>query len=95
MVLDAHNGTSYIPGDVLGPIRNLCIALHQGTDSALTRFSPSTGDDDLNLSYRTTYPLCQVTGHIHDVSASTALVTLSHTMMPACYASLSVVRLGH
>ena len=70
MIRDEWNSASKIPDRVLGPIRNLYIALHQGTDSAPTRFSPSTGDDDFNLSIVTTYPLCNVAGHILDSPAS-------------------------
>ena len=68
MVQERGNGS---PLHTLAPIRNLYIALHRGTNSAPTRFSPSTGDDNLNLSMSTTYPLCKVIGHIHHSSAST------------------------
>ena len=57
---------------ILGPIRNLYVALHQNTDSAPTRFSPSTGDKDNILREPSSYPLCNVAGHIHDDLASTA-----------------------
>ncbi|KAH9024180.1 hypothetical protein EDB84DRAFT_1507404 [Lactarius hengduanensis] len=50
----------------LGPIRNVYVALHQDTDSAPTRFSASTGDDDDALFEPSSYPVCNVAGHIHD-----------------------------
>ncbi|KAN0140605.1 hypothetical protein V8E53_001814 [Lactarius tabidus] len=91
MVREAQSGSSHIPGDILGPIRNLYIALHQGTNSAPTRFSPSTGDEDINLWDRAIYPVCAVTGHIHDDSASTAVaLTVPHddaALSPASLAS--------
>ncbi|KAN0140634.1 hypothetical protein V8E53_001843 [Lactarius tabidus] len=77
IVRDAQNGSSKIPEDVLGLIRNPYIALHQGTNSAPTRFSPSTGDDDPILYNEMIYPLCRVTDHVHNVSAST---TSPHTV---------------
>ena len=70
MARDAHNGSSKIPELILRSIRNLYITLHQGTNSAPTRFSSTTGDDDFNLWHSTTYPLCNVTDHVHDGSAS-------------------------
>ena len=45
--------------------RRIYIALHQGTDSAPTTFSTSTGDFDLILYSPTSYPLCNVLGHRH------------------------------
>jgi hypothetical protein len=71
MVRDAQIGTSNISEDALGPIRNPYIALHQGTNSAPTRFSPSTGDDDPVLFIDGTFPLCHATDHVHNGSAST------------------------
>ena len=62
---------------ILGPIRNMYLALHQGTDSAPTRFSTSTGDQDDILKEPSSYPVCNVPGHhsdstshIHDDHAS-------------------------
>ena len=60
----------------LRPIRNVYLALHQGTDSAPTQFSASTGDDAYILGQPSSYPTCNVPGHhpdsthIHDDSAS-------------------------
>ena len=63
---------------ILGRIRNVYLALHQGTDSAPTRFSASTVDWDSVLWEPPSYPVCKVpdhhpdsTPHIHDDSAST------------------------
>ncbi|KAF8257266.1 hypothetical protein EI94DRAFT_1338606 [Lactarius quietus] len=62
----------------LGRIRNVYVALHEGTDSAPTQFSASTGDEDDILWDSSTYPLCNISGHhpnwkshIHDFSSST------------------------
>jgi hypothetical protein len=63
---------------ILGPIRNMYLALHQDTDSGPVRFSASTGDWDDVLSDPTSYPVCKVPGHhpdskshIHDDRAPT------------------------
>ncbi|KAH9057270.1 hypothetical protein EDB87DRAFT_1632623 [Lactarius vividus] len=55
---------------ILGPIRNAYVALHQDSDSAPTRFFPSTGDQDDLLLLSPSYPMCNVASHIHDDSAS-------------------------
>jgi len=57
--------------EILGPIRNIYSVLHPNTDSVLTRLFPSTGDEDDILRDPSSYPGCNVTGHIHDDSAST------------------------
>ena len=57
--------------DILGPIRNIYIALHHSTDSVLTRLSPSTGDKADILTEPSSYPGCNVTGHIHGGFTST------------------------
>ena len=72
-VREAHNGSSEIPENILRPIRNLYIALHEGTNSVPTRFSSATADNNINLWDRDTYPLCNVSGHTHNDSTSTAL----------------------
>ncbi len=70
IVREAQNAYSLsMAWHVLRPIRNVYVALHQDTDSAPTRFSPST--NDLILSEPSSYPVCNVAGHIHDDSAST------------------------
>jgi hypothetical protein len=89
MVHGAQNNGD-IPGDVLRPIRNLYCALHQGTDSAPTRFFPSTGDNDISLFMSFSYPVCNVAGHSHNDSASTTLApTVPHdnALFPAPPAS--------
>ena len=65
----------------LGPIRNVYIALHQHTDSAPTRFSASTDDEDFILRRSSSYPVCTIPGHhvdstahIHDDNAPTTSV---------------------
>jgi hypothetical protein len=44
-------------------VRRAYIALHEGTDSAPTRFSASTTDDENVLSPVSSYPLCNISGH--------------------------------
>ena len=65
---------------ILGPIRNVFLALHQDTDSAPTRFSASTGDYDRILRHPSSYPVCTVldhrsdsTPHMYDDGVSTTL----------------------
>ena len=70
--LETREISSEIPENILRPIRNLYIALHQGTNSAPTRFSSATGDDDNILWVPDTYPVCNVSSHIHNDPASTA-----------------------
>ena len=70
IVRDAQKGSSKIPEHVLGPIRTPYIALHQDTNSAPTQFSSTTGDSDINLWVPDTYPVCNISDHIHDNSAS-------------------------
>ena len=48
---------------ILGRIRNVYAALHQGTDSAPTRFSASTGDKDAVLWEPSSYPVCNISSH--------------------------------
>ena len=50
--------------DILGPIRNIYIALHHDADYFLR--PPSTGDKDDILTEPSSYPGCNVAGHIHD-----------------------------
>ncbi len=56
---------------ILGRIRNIYIALHQYTDSSPTQFSAFTGGWGDVLWDPSSYPVCNVPRHIHDVSAST------------------------
>jgi hypothetical protein len=78
MVREARIGLSKIPQDALRPIHNIYIALHQSTNSAPTRFSPSTGDVDPILFNGATYPLCHVSGHEYNGSASTTFGPVPH-----------------
>ncbi len=65
--------------NALRPIRNIYITLHQDTDSAPTQFSSSTRDYHIILRDPSSYPMCNVPGHIHDNSAPT---TFSHAVLP-------------
>ncbi len=74
----------------LGPIRNVYVSLHEHTDSAPTQFSASTSDQDDILREPSSYPLCNVTGHIHDDSVSTTFVrTVLHDYAALPSASLA------
>ncbi|KAI9445737.1 hypothetical protein BJY52DRAFT_410901 [Lactarius psammicola] len=92
IVREAQNNDDRLsPLFILRPIRNVYIALHQGTDAAPTRFSASTRDQDYILWLPSSYPVCNVAGHIHDDSASTTYPrTLLHdntAVVPASLAS--------
>ncbi|KAN0140518.1 hypothetical protein V8E53_001727 [Lactarius tabidus] len=68
---------------ILGPIRDVYLALHQDTDSGPVHFSASTGDCDDILSDPTSYPVCKVPGHHPD---STSHIHYDHpptTFTPA------------
>jgi Family of unknown function (DUF6535) len=67
----AHEGGSYSYSvSILRDTRHIYIALHQGTDAALTAFSSSTDDRDPILFCPSSYPLCNIPGH-QTVIAST------------------------
>ena len=85
---------------ILGWIRDVYLALHQDTNSALTRFSPSTGDEDRILYETSSYLVCNLpvhrpgsTPHIHDHSASTiftpAVLHDNAAPLPASLAGIS------
>ncbi|KAI9434052.1 hypothetical protein H4582DRAFT_2060443 [Lactarius indigo] len=75
IVLKAQNDNSQaIAVYLLRPIRKIYIALHRDTNSAPKRFSASTGNLDDILFWQSSYPVCNVAGHIHEGSASTAYV---------------------
>ncbi|KAH9067575.1 hypothetical protein EDB87DRAFT_8438 [Lactarius vividus] len=77
----------------LGPIRNVYVALHQDTDSAPTRFSASTADQDDILREPSSYPICNVAGHFHDDSISTSFtLTALHDGAAPVPASLDNAR---
>jgi len=92
IVLKAQNDNDrWIALYILRPIRNVFIALHQDTDSAPTQFSASTGNENYILSLPSSYPVCNVAGHIHDDSASTTLARTglrdNAALVPASLAS--------
>ena len=64
---EARNRGPYsIPVIILEEIRHNYIALHQGTDAALTAFSPSTDYADPILWMPSSYPLCNIASHRPD-----------------------------
>ena len=65
---------------ILTPIRDIYLALHQDTDSAPTKFSASTDDDDVILRSPYSYPVCKVRDH----SDSTPIHDDVVSMTPAC-----------
>ena len=66
-----------IPEYAVGPIRNLYLALPQGTNPAPTRFSATTGDDDVNLGPQTL------------IRGATFLVIFAMTLPPQRFLALS------
>ncbi|KAH9017480.1 hypothetical protein EDB83DRAFT_2437680 [Lactarius deliciosus] len=56
---------------VLGPVRNIYIGLHRDTNSTPKRFFATTGNWDDVLREPSSYPVCNVAGHIHDNFTST------------------------
>jgi hypothetical protein len=58
---------------VLRPICQIYVTLHHDTDSAPTRFSDATHNEDVVLGNPTSYPVCNVPGHILDEFAPTTL----------------------
>ena len=66
-----------IPEYAVGPIRNLYLALPQGTNSPPTRFSATTGDDDVNLGPQTL------------IRGATFLVIFAMTLPPQRFLALS------
>ena len=84
--------------DILKPIRNVFLALHQDTDSAPTQFSASTIDLDHILYELSSYPVCKVWDHrsdsrfTHDdvISTTPALaIPHDHPNVPAFVHSLT------
>ncbi|KAH9021516.1 hypothetical protein EDB85DRAFT_2278440 [Lactarius pseudohatsudake] len=79
---------------ILRWIRNVYMSLHQDTNSAPTQFSASTDDWDDILEDLSSYPVCNVAGHIHEVSALTTFIcTVPHddaALIPASLASTDV-----
>ena len=72
LVLDSKEGafsdqrSTAMP--VLRKIRHLCIAPHQGTDSAPTQFSASTRSGHLVLRLASSYPSCNIKVAHHPIS---------------------------
>ncbi|KAH9009304.1 hypothetical protein EDB84DRAFT_1547383 [Lactarius hengduanensis] len=73
---------------ILGPIRNVYIALHQGTDPAPTQFLASADDWDV-LRDPTSYPRCDVASHIHDSSSTTLARAVLHDDDPPLPTSIA------
>ena len=72
IVRRAQNGHKFkIAECILKPIRHVYLRLHHDTNSAPTHFSASTSDSNDNLGDPDMYPVCNVTGHVHDGSALT------------------------
>jgi hypothetical protein len=60
-----------VPFSILGRVRNVYLALHQGTDSASTLFSTSTDNWDPILWEPSSYPVCKIPGHCSDSTPRT------------------------
>jgi hypothetical protein len=58
---------------ILGPIRNIYIALHQNADPALTYLSPN--NDDI-FRVPSSYLVCNIAGHIHGSASTTFTPTV-------------------
>jgi hypothetical protein len=80
IVCKAQNDDDWgIADRVLRPICQIYVALHHHTDSAPTRFSAATNNEDVVLGNPTSHPVCDVPDHILDDSASTTFpLTVRH-----------------
>jgi hypothetical protein len=86
----SNNAEWWMTNYILRLIRNIYLVLHQDTNSAPTRFSASTREDDRALNRLSSYPVCNVAGHMHDDPASTAFVhTVPHNSAELVPASLA------
>jgi hypothetical protein len=65
-----NDGNWNISKRILKPIRHVYFPLHHGTNSAPTRFSASTSDENDILDEPDSYPMCNITDHVHDGSTS-------------------------
>ena len=90
------SGDRETASEILRPIRNIYLALHQGTYSAPTQFTASTHDDHDILRQPFSYPVCKVRDHsdstpIHDdvVSTTPARAILHAPSVPAFVPSLT------
>jgi hypothetical protein len=63
---------------ILRPIHHIYIALHHGTDSAPTHFSSSTHKWDKTFKVPSSYPMCNVAGHVDDTASTSFSRTLLH-----------------
>jgi len=104
IVLKAQNDNDQLMALlILGPIRDIYVALHRDTVSAPTQFSSSTTDHDQILLEPSSYPFCNIhrqhpdsTRHIHDVPASTTFArAVPHdpdntALVPSFHSSSSV-----
>jgi hypothetical protein len=74
---------------ILRPIHHIYIALHHGTNSAPTHFSVSTHKWDKVFKVPSSYPMCNVAGHVDD-SASTSfartLLRITTALVPVSLA---------
>ena len=71
IVLEAQKEHNHeITWDILRPIRDVHLALHQHTDFPPPQFS-TTDNWDVILKDPSSYPECNFAGHIHEYSAST------------------------
>jgi hypothetical protein len=71
VVRKAHNDNNWkISKRILKPIRHVYICLHQGTNSTPTQFHASTSDGNNVLDDPDSYPVCNVTDHVHNGPAS-------------------------
>jgi hypothetical protein len=74
---------------ILRPIHHIYIALHHGTNSAPTHFSASTHKWDKVFKVPSSYPMCNVAGHVDD-SASTSfartLLRITTALVPVSLA---------
>ena len=70
-------GSYSIPVRILREIRHLYIALHQGTDSAPTAFSPSVDFSNRMLLRPLSYPFCNIANHRPDSIAHTPIPLLT------------------
>ena len=71
-----NNKETMMASRILRPIRNVYIGLHQDTDSAPTRFNAASDDGDDALYDPSSYPVCNVPGHIHSAPSTAFTRTL-------------------
>ncbi|KAI9434087.1 hypothetical protein H4582DRAFT_945368 [Lactarius indigo] len=88
VVLQAQNDDPngrWMASKILGPIRDVHVAIHQDTDAAPTRFSTSTSLLDDILFDPTSYPLCDIAGHYPDPTHHIHKVFTSMTFPRAAF----------